>query len=311
MLSRPRARYAVPTEIPRWYRAALHVPIEDAEVTVAGAQIHYLAWGEPGRRGLLFVHGGAAHAHWWRHVAATFAADCRVAAIDLSGHGDSDRRTTYSLELWAEEIVAVARAAAFDGLPLVIAHSMGGAISLATAGLHPAEIGGVIVCDSPVNRPDPEVDSFRRGSAFGPLRLYPSREAALAHFRVVPEQEGNLEYVIADIAQESIRTADGGWQWKYDPAIFDSFGHGVRAAAHPYLSQVECRVALLRSEYGLVTESISAEMYELLGRVAPVIELPATGHHPMLDQPLVLLAALRALLADWDHSEPHRRPEGM
>jgi hypothetical protein len=28
----------------------------------------------------------------------------------------------------------------------------------------------------------------------------------------------------------------------------------------------------------------------------------------MLDQPLVLLTALRTLLADWDHSEPHRLP---
>jgi hypothetical protein len=27
----------------------------------------------------------------------------------------------------------------------------------------------------------------------------------------------------------------------------------------------------------------------------------------MLDQPLVLLTALRTLLADWDHSEPRRR----
>jgi hypothetical protein len=27
----------------------------------------------------------------------------------------------------------------------------------------------------------------------------------------------------------------------------------------------------------------------------------------MLDQPLILLTALRTLLADWDHSEPHRR----
>jgi hypothetical protein len=27
----------------------------------------------------------------------------------------------------------------------------------------------------------------------------------------------------------------------------------------------------------------------------------------MLDQPLIFLTALRTLLADWDHSEPHRR----
>jgi pimeloyl-ACP methyl ester carboxylesterase len=74
----------------------------------------------------------------------------------------------------------------------------------------------------------------------------------------------------------------------------------------PYLGRVRCRFALLRSERGLVTPDISASMYEVLGRVAPVIELPEAGHHAMLDQPLVLLTALRTLLADWDHSEPHR-----
>lgn len=47
-------------------------------------------------------------------------------------------------------------------------------------------------------------------------------------------------------------------------------------------------------------------MYDALGRVAPVIEIPEAGHHAMLDQPLLLLTALRTLLADWDHSEPHR-----
>jgi pimeloyl-ACP methyl ester carboxylesterase len=56
-----------------------------------------------------------------------------------------------------------------------------------------------------------------------------------------------------------------------------------------------------------VTEDISASMYEQLGRVAPVIEIPEAGHHAMLDQPLLLLTAVRTLLADWDHSQPMRR----
>jgi hypothetical protein len=52
-------------------------------------------------------------------------------------------------------------------------------------------------------------------------------------------------------------------------------------------------------------------MYDELGRVTPVIELPEAGHHAMLDQPLILLTALRTLLADWDHSEPRpREPPG-
>jgi hypothetical protein len=40
-----------------------------------------------------------------------------------------------------------------------------------------------------------------------------------------------------------------------------------------------------------------------------VIELPTAGHHPMLDVPLILITALRSLLADWDHSIPYDRPE--
>ena len=48
-------------------------------------------------------------------------------------------------------------------------------------------------------------------------------------------------------------------------------------------------------------------MFELLGRNSPVIEIPEARHHVMLDQPLAFIAALRALLADWDHSMPNRR----
>jgi len=82
------------------------------------------------------------------------------------------------------------------------------------------------------------------------------------------------------------------------------FGGGMRGIARPYLDEVRCRLALLRSEHGLVTEDIGAAMYEAMGRVTPVIEIPEAGHHAMLDQPLVLLTAIRSLLADWDHSEP-------
>ncbi len=109
------------------------------------------------------------------------------------------------------------------------------------------------------------------------------------------------------VARHSLKPVDGGWQWKFDRRIFEQFSVGMRGFAAPYLGEVDCRLALLRSEYGLVTPEIGAFMYEKLGRVAPVIELAEAGHHAMLDQPLILLTALRTLLADWDHSEPHRR----
>ena len=78
--------------------------VEEGAVTVGGARIRYSAWGEPDHRGVLFVHGGRAHRNWWRPFAPFFAENRRVAALDLSGMGDSDWREKYSLDLLVDEL---------------------------------------------------------------------------------------------------------------------------------------------------------------------------------------------------------------
>ncbi|HEY4376852.1 MAG TPA: alpha/beta hydrolase [Acidimicrobiales bacterium] len=292
---------------PSWFRRALRTPFVDEIVEVDGCPIHYLAWGQPGQRGIVFVHGGAAHAHWWTHVAATFSSHFRVVALDLSGHGDSGSRPDYSLEQWSREVMAVAADADISGLPVVVGHSMGGFVTIATAALHPDHVAGVVICDSPVTEPDHEVGAARAKQAFGEPKVYPSREEALARFRTVPPQDGDLPYVIHHVARRSLREVPGGWSWKFDHHVFNAFADSMRAVALPYLTNVQCRFALFRSEHGLVTADIGDSMYQRLGRVAPVVELPEAGHHAMLDQPLVLITALRTLLADWDHSTPQAR----
>jgi pimeloyl-ACP methyl ester carboxylesterase/GNAT superfamily N-acetyltransferase len=295
-------------DAPQWFRDALAVPFAEATVDVDGCPIHYLMWGEVGRRGLVFVHGGGAHAHWWTHVAARFATEYRVVALDLSGHGDSGRRSRYSMELWVQEVMGVGAAAGIEGAPVVVGHSMGGFVTIAAGALRGDELAGAVVCDSPVNEPDPEIDAARAGAAFGRVKVYPTREEALGRFRTVPPQDRYLDYVMHHVARRSVHAVDGGWSWKFDPDIFTDFAGHPRVSARPYLERLRCRFALLRSEFGLVTPGIGAYMYDLLGRNAPVVELPEAGHHAMLDEPLSLLTALRTLLADWEHSLPRRRP---
>ena len=55
-----------------------------------------------------------------------------MVAIDLSGHGDSDHRYGYQLEQWTDEVAAVAAAGGIDGPPVVIGHSLGGFVTIAT-----------------------------------------------------------------------------------------------------------------------------------------------------------------------------------
>ena len=71
---------------------------------------------------------------------------------------------------------------------------------------------------------------------------------------------------------------------------------------------MQCRVALFTGEKSaIVPPDVADYMYELMGKVSPVIEIPEAHHHLMLDQPLAFIAALRTLLGDWNHSTPHVR----
>lgn len=293
------------TDAPDWFTRALERTPESHRVDVEGVSIHYLAWGEQGRPGIVLIHGGAAHAHWWSHVAPSLLADHRVVAIDLSGHGDSDRRDGYTLRAWTEEVAAVIDDAGFAGQPVVIGHSMGGFVTIATAAWQGDRIGGAVIIDSPVVAVDPEVERARRTDEFTKAKTYDDPEIPITRFRTIPEQRVYLPYVKDHVARHSLRALDDGrWGWKFDPTIFIP----KRAEPAELLPLVQCRVALLRCEHGLVTPDIGEYMYDQLGRVAPVIELPTAGHHPMLDVPLILITALRSLLADWDHSRPLRRP---
>jgi pimeloyl-ACP methyl ester carboxylesterase len=247
----------------------------------------------------VLVHGGGAHSGWWDHIAPLLSREYRIAALDTSGHGDSDRRPAYSVETWSEEVLAVARAAEIAGPPIVIGHSMGGWVTLQVGARHSDEVAGIVVVDSTVSRADPEDVAASRRTAFGPLRTYATVEDALSHFRTVPEQPTSLPYVLDHIGRDSMRREGAGWVWKFDPALF-----GRPRPKPELLREITCRVAVFRAEFGLNTPDIGAEMYELLGRRAPVIEIPQAWHHVMLDQPLSLVTAMRTLLADWDHSEP-------
>jgi pimeloyl-ACP methyl ester carboxylesterase len=286
-------------EAPRWFLDALAAPVEVDEVHVDGVPVRYRAWGERDAPGLVLVHGGAAHGRWWDHVAPLLATGRRVVAVDLSGHGDSGRRTRYDLDGWAEETIAAAAHAGAAGPVTLVGHSMGGYVVLRAASRHAAELTGVVAIDSPVREISPEQLAAREQRAFGPLRVYPTREAALARSHPVPEEGPTLPYVMAHVADTSVRAVDGGWSWKFDPAIF-----GRPPLPPSLLTRLECRVALFRAEHGMLTEQLSDVMYDRLGRTAPVIEIPDAWHHVMLLRPLALVTALRTLLADWDHSRP-------
>lgn len=289
---------------PEWADTALEAPFRERTVEVDGATVHFLDWGGGGLPGLLFVHGGAAHAHWWSHIAPLFTRWYHPVAIDLTGHGDSGHRERYSHDLWAKEIVKVGEAAGFPGPPVVVGHSLGGIATIQTAATHGGHLAGAVIVDSPVRRPDPESEEGSRGRAFRSPGTYPDLETAMSHFHLIPSQPDPDTWVMEHVARHSLHQTNEGWTWKFDPTLF---GHTMVNMSEQ-LATVQCRVALLRGELSVVVPDDTASyMYELMGRVSPVISIPEAHHHLILDQPLPFVAALRALLADWEHSVPYTR----
>ena len=293
------------SDAPRWFRDALAVTPDEGVTEVEDCPVHWLRWGSSDAPGLVLVHGGAAHAHWWTHLAPFFTPSFHVVALDLSGHGDSGRRERYDAEVWAAEVLGVAEDAGIDGPPVVVGHSMGGFVTIVAAALHGHDLAGAVIVDSPVRRPDPESREGRAGRDFTKARTYPDRRTAMDRFRLVPPQPCENDFVVEHVAWHSVRETDSGeWTWKFDPGMFQRTRR--REFAH-YLADTSCRVAVIHGQWSdIVGPDVTDYMNELLGRTAPFVEIPAAYHHLVLDQPLAFVAAVRALLADWEHSIPRR-----
>lgn len=292
---------------PEWFTRALEVPFEDHTISVAGVDVHYLHWGRgSGKPGLIFVHGNGAHAHWWSFLAPFFLEDYSVAAIDLSGAGDSGRRDRYTPEQFAQEVNAVCHDAGFGTDTVVVGHSFGGYITLKTGLLYHQDIEGIVLVDSAVRPPDFKWERDPRRSPIKPKRVYETFAEAAARFRLMPPQECENQYVLDYIGRHSLVEVDDGWTWKFDDGMFNKFEFGTNM--HEDLAKLRCRVGVMYGEESyLFSQDIADYMFKVLDESVPFVGIPEARHHVFLDQPLAFVSALRTLLAEWRHSRPNRQ----
>lgn len=290
-------------EKPVWFDRALRTPSERGDVAVLGARIHYEAWGKVGAPGIVLVHGSNAHLEWWRFVAPFLADRYRVAALDLSGNGDSGWRDRYTGAVFAEETFAVTKAAQLGSRPFVVGHSFGGFVALETAHRFGAELGGLVLADFTVSPPEAYTEwgmraereevRPRRGT-----RIYADLAAALGRFRLLPEQPIRYSDVIDHVARSSLREVEGGFTWKFDPSLFDHLEMG--AAQRDKYATLGCRSALILGEHSKDDGAQSAAyMSEMTNGFLPILTIPETHHHMMFDEPIAMAMAIAALVGAW------------
>jgi pimeloyl-ACP methyl ester carboxylesterase len=298
-------------EAPDWFTEALAFEPERQVIEVEGAGIELLTWGERGQPGLMFVHGGRAHADWWSFIAPFFARERRVAAISLSGMGRSDWRERYDIGQYSREVTTAMRAAGLCEAaipPLLVGHSFGSRPLFFTAASTEIDLSGAVVLDAAISAPDAPDYQPAPGR---PNRVYDSLEQALAHFRLMPMQPCDNLFILDHIARHSLKPArreDGGegWTWRFDPFLMDRINGnpgrslGVRAEADAALRAARCPMAFVKGELSSIVRSANLDYTR---SIAPAgtsfFSIPNAAHHLFLDQPLAVLETLSSVFKGW------------
>ena len=112
-------------------------------------RIHYQNYGK-GSEALVFIHGWTCNIDNWTDQLPDFAKRGRVIAIDLPGHGRSDKpEVTYSMDLFARGVDAVLRDAGVQRAVLV-GHSMGTPVARQFYRKYPQKTLAIVIVDGPL-----------------------------------------------------------------------------------------------------------------------------------------------------------------
>jgi len=111
-----------------------------------GMRVHYQNYGQ-GREALVLIHGWTCNANFWKANVPAFIGATRVIAVDLPGHGESDKpQATYSMDLFARAVDAVLQSAKVEHAVL-IGHSMGAPVLRQFYRKFPAKVRALVIVD--------------------------------------------------------------------------------------------------------------------------------------------------------------------
>jgi len=263
----------VTTTTPAWFREQIALAPTHHQVTVDGRSIRYRSWGSPRQAQIVLVHGGAANGAWWDHIAPSLLRFGQVHAIDLSGQGQSDWASEYTLEGWAREVTALTNQVGQRGEPtFLIGHSRGGFVLIESA----------FDVDPPA-QPARQASRSQRGAL-------PTREEMVARFRPHPRDVPALDYLLKHIAEQSVVESSGRWQWQFDRGFLGR----VKAMRTEEIRSTSVNVLQIRGSHGLLSATTAA-----LRTDSQIVVVEGAGHHIMLQKPRELATLLCETIASW------------
>ncbi len=120
--------------------------------TSDGVSIAYHQVGE-GDPAIIFIHGAYSNRSGFGFQEEYFSPNHRCIAVDLRGHGDSDKPDQLlTMEQHGHDVAELIRHLGLDR-PILVGQSMGGQVVISAAAHYPEMVGAIASLDSPSNIP--------------------------------------------------------------------------------------------------------------------------------------------------------------
>jgi pimeloyl-ACP methyl ester carboxylesterase len=238
------------------------------------------AWLEAGSGPpLVLIHGAGGSAELWQPQLDGLADVARVVAPDLPGHGPLGGRGKPSVAAYAEWLGGFL-AALGEVPPVLVGHSMGGAVAQTLALTRPERLAGLVLVGTGARLRVLAriVDLLRQHPREGQSLIQDLSFGAAAPRECVE--------MVARVLREGAPLVTLG-----DYLACDRFDVRDRLAGirTPTLVVTGAEDRLTPLRYGrLLAETIPG---------ARLVEIPAAGHFPQLEQPVAVNAAIREFLA--------------
>jgi pimeloyl-ACP methyl ester carboxylesterase len=269
----------------------------------SGQALSYLQWGE-GEPELVFLHGGAQNGHTWDTV--VLARGRPAVAVDLPGHGHSDRRSDRDYGPWqnAEAVASLVESVA-PAARCVIGMSLGGATTIRLAAQRPDLCRRAVFIDvtPQINDPSRQLSTAERGTVSliaGPPVYDSFDEMADAAVALSPFR--SAAGVRRGVRHNARRLDDGRWTWRYD-LFGPPPGTSADEGATPWVdftslwddvSAITVPALFVRGGLSpFVRDEDIAEMQRRLPSLQVVV-VDGAGHAVQSDRPLVLADLIRS-----------------
>jgi pimeloyl-ACP methyl ester carboxylesterase len=160
--------------------------------------------------------------------------------------------------------------------------------------MHPGRIGRLVIVDTIMLMP---MDRVKNMNEFGarPAKGYATQEELIARYRLEPAetQMAAREAIERMALYSGRRDSDGLWRHKADRAVYSRF---QQIAGIPLWEKVQVPALVIKGERSKrFMPDVLAEVRARAPQVQ-LVEVPASDHHIMLDNPLGFIEAVRTFL---------------